>query len=661
MSNNMIYTGFLSLLFLPIHAQSLQTNVNEPIVVEGQLFEQSGLIDGPVKVEAMDEGYIKEQQYQDLAQAIGDIPGVSVQETQRRAGAKSALIQGFGENSVLVMIDGTPVSQNSSFGFDLSQIGSADIQKVEVIKGGASSLYGSQAMGGVINIVTKKPQSKTKWMLEASRAQLEQGGTGHNIQINGSGKSLGLGYKVSFTHRDQDDLDLDEDTLKKDDVAFSKSQASVYVDKEWGRGRTYAQYILLRGKTLSTTSRPYSSSSFGVALNNTESLNHNIRVGHERKLDNGLLKVIANTEITEDELSLNDNPDTAFIETFKDTRFKARRAEVIVRDLKWGPQTMTIGLLAKEDEVTQETTTQAVEQIVVKTTDIADKKIGSFEGYFQDNIFIGSFEISPGVRYQNDRDFGAYVSPKMSLSHYADFQNTSLKSWLTVGTGYRTPSVKERFFTLDHTSVANYIVEGNNDLVPEESTSIQLGQELRVDDDHRLYVNLFLNQISNLIDTTERETNTTTRLFTYENVSQALSRGIEIGFDSRLSSGLLGKLNFSYTETINEETDLLLANRPLYMAMASLQYNLNQKANLILLNRYSGRQYLDQENTQVSPDFFTTDLKINYQWSRDLSVIGSLNNIFDSTRSAGQDVVVPVQDLRPARGREVFIGLRATL
>ncbi len=661
MSNNWISTTFLGLSLFSVHAQNLSTEIEESIVVEAKSFEQSGLIDGPVKVEALEESYIQEQQYQDLSQAIGDIPGVSVQETERRAGASSALIQGFGENSVLVMIDGTPVSQNSSFGFDLSQIGAADIKKVEVIKGGASALYGSQAMGGVINIVTKKPVKKDRWSLETSRGQVNEGGENHNLQMNGSGRILGLGYKVSFSHRDQEDLDLDTSTLKKDDVSFTKSQASVYLDKEWGRGRTFAQYIYLKGKTLSTTSRPFSSSSFGTALNNTNTVNHNVRVGHERQLGNGLLKIIANRETTQDDLSLNDNPETPFIETFKDTSFEARRAEVILRDVKWGPQTITMGLLAREDEVNQETTTQAVEQIVVRTTDIADKKISSFEGYVQNNIFLGDFEISPGVRYQDDKDFGSFVSPKMSLSHYGDFGNLNLKSWLAVGTGYRTPSVKERFFTLDHTSVANYVVEGNNELLPEESVSFQLGQEIRISGEHRLYANLFLNQISNLIDTVERETNTTTRLFTYENVSQAISRGIELGVDLNMAKDLLGKLNFSYTEAINEETDLILANRPLYLAMGSLRYKYNHDLNMILLGRYSGAQYVDNENTEVSPDFFTTDLKLNYRWSKQVSIIGSLNNIFDVTREPGQDVVVPVRDSRPARGREVFLGIRATL
>ena len=99
-----------------------------------------------------------------------------------------------------------------------------------------------------------------------------------------------------------------------------------------------------------------------------------------------------------------------------------------------------------------------------------------------------------------------------------------LKSWVTIGSGYRTPTVKERFFTLDHSSVANYLVIGNENLGAEESISLQFGQELKFLKNFSLYVNVFNNYVKNLIETTEVEPQNGTRIFTYNNIQSVLSQ-----------------------------------------------------------------------------------------------------------------------------------------
>ncbi len=652
------FLGFKGLM-----AQNLvTTEFRDSIVVTGEREVQSGLIDAPVKVEVLNEEYFEQQQYQDLAEGINDIAGVSTQESSRRAGSQSALIQGFGENSVLVMIDGTPVSQNSSFGVDLSQISTSDIKKVEVIKGGASALYGSQAMGGVINIVTKRPTKKTKASLQVS--SLQPTGTSEgiiaNFQGNAQGSVFGIGAKMSLSVRDQESLDLDKNSLIKDDVDYSKIHGSLYLKKDFGLTKVFGQYIGLFGKTISESSRPISSSSFGVSRNVTDSTSSNIRLGIEREFENGNLRALVNREITKDELALNDNPNTPYTETIKTTDFEAKRFDLLYRDLKVAGQNLTFGTLVKEDEVSQETINEAVAGTVVRTLDIDQKKIRSYEAFVQDSFFIGSFEVAPGARYQYDDNFGSYLSPKINISHYYDYKDTSFKTWATVGTGYRAPSVKERFFTLDHTSVANYIVQGNEGLEPEESLSFQLGEEVRYRQSS-LYVNFFLNRVSNLINTVEVETNTSTRIFSYENVEEVYSRGLELGLKSRFSERLSGLLNFSYTETVDSETDLLIANRPLYQAMGSLSYSFLPKWNSILQARYTGSQYSDNENLRTSPSSTNVDLKLNYDWNKNLRIFSSLTNIFDNAREPSQDLVVPSTDFRSARGREIFIGLKASI
>lgn len=645
-------------------AQEIEANLQESnsVLVIGELDSSDGLIDAPVKVEVVGQDQIKNQQYQDLSETLTEIPGVSTTSTTRRAGSKSALIQGFGENSVLVMIDGTPVSQNNSFGFDLTQISTSDIEKVEVIKGGASSLYGSQAMGGVINVVTKKIGRKNKIDMEASGGWVTNGEGGGNRNLKASmDRKIGrVGLKASISHRDQDSFDLDPTTITKDGAATTRQHGSLKLESKYGRRTYFAKGMFLRGKVNSETSRPYSSSAFGASLNTTDTTSQNYKFGTEEKLGAGILRTELNYEVNKDILSLNDNPLTPFTETLKETSFVGRRVDLKYKNVKLGDHELTTGLLVRENIVDQETTSQAVPGNIIKTIDIENKSVSSYEAFIQDNFWLGNVEVSPGIRYQYDKDFGSHISPKVNFSHYTDLGQTGLKSWLTIGTGYRAPSIKERFFTLDHSSVANYIVIGNKDLSPEESISFQLGEEIQFSKSS-IYGNLFLNKISNLIESVERAGNGSGRVFSYDNLDEVISRGMELGIKSEVLPKLNLKLNGSYTETINKNSNLLLANRPLYSGMFSAAYQFFDSLSLVSSTNYTGASYVDQSNKDISPAFLTTDLKLNYQVNKQLSSFLSINNFLDETREAGQDLVNPKIDNRPAEGRTFFVGFNMTV
>jgi outer membrane receptor for ferrienterochelin and colicins len=591
-----------------------------------QEITETGLIDAPVKVEVISKEYIERQQYQDLSQAISDMPGVSTTRDERRAGSSQAQIQGFGENSVLVMIDGTPVSQNSSFGLDLTQISTSDIEKVEVIKGGASALYGSQAMGGVINIVTKRPKKETRVDLDlsASRPTDSQQGEGQSFQLNTSGEFHKVRTKLSLSYRDTEELDLDPSTLSMDAPSSQRRYGSLFLERSFAQTEIFTNYILLQGQTLSKNSKPYTSSTFGASVNETDSTTHNFKLGLKKKLDRGELKAVANLERIADELVLNDRPQTPFPETFKETSFEARRLDILYDKLNLGGHQLSFGVLFKETVVDQQTTTQAVEQIVVKTKDLDQRKIRSYEAFVQDNIFIDSFEVSPGVRYQYDQDFGAYASPKINISHYYDHQDFSFKTWLSVGTGFRTPTVKERFFTLDHTSVANYIVIGNDELEPESSLSFQLGEEVRVGRETSLYTNLFLNRVQDMIETVERPTTDTGRVFSNENLERVTSRGLEVGLKSVLTSKLNLRTNYTYTEIYNEITDSLLPNRPLHTALLGLDFKVLPRWTFSSLSRYVGDKYSDMENSKTIGDYTTLDLKLNFSMNKNIQFLCQL-------------------------------------
>ncbi len=634
----------------------------EVIEVTGDSTPKSGLIDAPVKVETLSSEYFKQQQYQDLSQAIQDIPGVMIQEGSMSPASSQALIQGFGENSVLVLIDGVPVAQNSSFGFDLSQMATSNIERVEVIKGAASSLYGSQAMGGVINIVTKRNFEGPRFQLEASGASLAENDQAQrrNIQVLAQDRLGQVKVKANFSQRQQDLFDRDSTSLNRDGAEFTKRQANLRLELLIGKFNAYIDGLHSSNDVKSESSRPFSSNSFGLIQNRTESENINLKVGLEGKVQNGDLRAILNLERSEDQLALNDRLSTPFTETLKNTETLSRRLDLQYKTTKISGHELSAGLLLRDNTVEQRTLSQSSPDMTTETQDVPKKTLSSYEFFAQDTFWWSSFEVSPGARYQYDRDFGSYVAPKVNFAYFTDIGNTGLKSWFSVGTGYRAPSVKERFFTLDHSSVANYIVVGNENLRPEESLSFQLGQEVTwsmPEASLNLYGNLFINRINGLIEINQRENTGSQTVFTYQNFNEVESKGLELGIKAKYRR-LQATLNASYTETIDQSTSRFIANRPLYLGMFSLNFQVSQKVSLISLSRYTGNSFVNSANDQISPAFMTTDLKLNFTISDSISSFISLNNAFNATQPPAQDTVEPVFDGRPMRGREVFIGMR---
>lgn len=140
------------------------------VVVSASGFEQD-LVDAPASISIITKEELEKKPIKDIGEAIGDIPGVDV--TMNKTGTYDFSIRGFGSSYTLVLIDGKRQSVANGFydnGFSGSESGYLPplsmIERIEVIRGPASTLYGSDAVGGVINIITKKNPDKIEANIE---------------------------------------------------------------------------------------------------------------------------------------------------------------------------------------------------------------------------------------------------------------------------------------------------------------------------------------------------------------------------------------------------------------------------------------------------------------------------------------------------------------
>ena len=143
------------------NAAETQEFLLDELVVTATRLEQK-VVDIPANVSLVTSDLIEKRNYQSVSEALEDVPGVIVKRSGFAGGDQHIYLNG--DDRVLIMVDGRRLNQDKGTsgrsGFDITNLPSPDfIERIEIVKGAGSSLYGSDAIGGVINIITKSAKS----------------------------------------------------------------------------------------------------------------------------------------------------------------------------------------------------------------------------------------------------------------------------------------------------------------------------------------------------------------------------------------------------------------------------------------------------------------------------------------------------------------------
>ena len=155
--NKKFGSALLLITVCPMVLAETQTVLLDPMVVTGTRSERS-LSDSPVRTEVITGEELERSHARDLSEALKAQPGIQIKSIHGKNGS-GVWLQGLDPDRVLVLIDGRPVSASTGSAVDLSQLAVANIAQIEVVKGAVSAMHGSSAMGGVVNIITEKPDA----------------------------------------------------------------------------------------------------------------------------------------------------------------------------------------------------------------------------------------------------------------------------------------------------------------------------------------------------------------------------------------------------------------------------------------------------------------------------------------------------------------------
>lgn len=634
---------------------------HEIMVITGTKTEKS-ILDTPIRTEVVTAEQLDKVHARDLVDGLKNVPGLTLVPIHGKSG-QEVWIQGIDGDRVLVLIDGMPVTASTGSAVDLTQISVANIQQIEIAKGSLSALYGSEAMGGVVNVITAAPDDPFGLSLT-----VDGGGYGDNSVSNAylndqhyrlvtHKRGENWFVQLAADHRNKGGVDLDPSTYEFEGDQGTKSNVTMIAGYEFDNG---GRLKFVPSWYQEDMARQYDDFIPGIGdiekIKKEVATRKNLSVNYTGPLTD---EVYLTTYYIHENFLDETEQYTVSSGTSVNQRvgdFTTDKAEVQIDFPVGDSHILTTGIVGYQSSLTQ--TKDGVSEL-----DPNNPTRQNIEYYLQDDYFLtDEVEILPGIRAQYDSDFGSHVSPKLNLMYrpYAlDEYQFRLRGG--VGAGYRVPTLKERYYLFDHSNVGSgYKVIGNPDLTPESSISYQLGVDAQLSRHLWADLNLFHNDINDLIteDLNEEKTDEEgVQIYEYVNQESVVTKGFDTSLKVTHLGAWSGDVGYSYLEATDNQTGNQLVRRPTHQAKFSVNYSLVAlKTELSLFGRFESESYADTANTLVSPQQSVFDFKVNTQLTREFKVFAGIDNITDTV----QDTPTTGNDYRPSEGRFIYAGFNYT-
>lgn len=525
-------TNFILLLLLLspalyLRADEQQTTDNNPsyqITVTGDRLEEP-VNEKSDSVSVITRDQIDSHQWQYVIDALRTVPGVSIVQSGSPGKTSSIFVRGAGSTQVLVLLDGIPVNDPYFGQVQLESLVTDNVERIEVLKGPQSPLYGSDAMSGVIQIFTRRGGPGNKM-----NASFEGGSYDTFRERAGiSGRQKDLDYSVSFSRQDSNGQ------LQNDDFGENAFVAS------GGYRFTNADRMTFTGQVFdANTGLPYG---FGfVPSPHQRQDNLQQLFGGSYHHDSGSLFHL-NTALSFTRLKYHfEDPDNVF------TPFSDSKSGVLqfttqndAHLAEWN--TLTAGYEYERQKINASDNTGPY---------IRNMVIGNNAVFVQDKVETDSWIATAGFRWDHYSTFGNTVNPRISLG-YKPLADVKIRG--SYGRAFRAPSAGEL-------ALPYY---GNPDLKPEKSRSWEIGVDKYWKANTTFTAAWFDNHYEDLISFDPQT-------FLAVNIAEATTRGLELSAATHYGRWTYSA-GYTYLNTRDELTGLRLFRRPTHSANFSCAYD----------------------------------------------------------------------------------------
>lgn len=633
----------------------------EVMVVTASGFEQE-IRDASANISIVTQETLQKEQINNLADAVKHIEGISI--IGSNVNSEDISIRGLPGAYTLILIDGKRVNTrdsrpNGSGGFEAGFMPPVSaIDRIEVVQGPMSSLYGSDAVGGVINIITKK--SDDNWhgsiSLDSTLYEKSKYGNRYKESIYASGPlvedKLFIQLYAKHDKKDEDDFSTGQYGNKNWDVGSKitykpAENQNIYLDL--GRSSQQREHTL--GKTDTST---------GTTINTRNS----IGLSYDGYWDSFSTELAVYQENTKRE-------------TTTDDVYSARKPEIkntvvdakAIFDLEI--QTLSVGGQYQRNSLSDTSVVSSLNGAAVseeQTNTIYQKAL-----FLEDEIkIIEDLYATLGVRMDHHSEYGTHYNPRAYLVYNLN-SNWTVKGG--IAKAYRTPSIREispNYGTA--TGRGKAVMYGNPDLNPEtavtEEFSILYENEAQLRGSLTLFNTDFKNKIANE-NSGETDPKTGLQLYKYYNIGKATIRGIEASVQFPIIKPVKLHLNYAYLHSERKSDDGSysngqsmkgepLAQTPKNKVNAKLDWQVTDDLSSYLQATYTGKQiWSDIRNgsskgARTQSAYTIVDLGASYQVTETVQINGSINNLLNKQLDTTTD---KNGDWTSIDGRNLWVGV----
>lgn len=633
----------------------------------------------------------------DLSEIIRRQPGVNLtgnSASGARGNNRQIDLRGMGPENTLILIDGKPSSSRNAVRYgwngdrdtrgDTNWVPAEAVERIEILRGPAAARYGSGAMGGVVNIITKRPSEELKGQVSLYTLMPEDKAEGAsqraNFNLSGAlADNLTFRTYGGLSKTDADDLDINADQAKSALPAGREGVRNKDIDGllSWrvndehtlelsaGYGR---QGNIYAGDTMNSNGGgdiDYISSLYGHETNviqrSTWDLTH---LGH---FDWGTTKSSLNYEYVRNwrmneglaggpEGSINDTG--AAMSRLRNTRASSE----VNLPLAWGetPHMLTLGGEYLYESLNDQGSfrPQSFDPSngsgdAIAGFDRSDSKMTASSNalFVEDNIQYGDTTLTPGLRFDHHNQFGDNWSPSLNLAHQIT-DALSIKGG--IARAYKTPNLYQsnpnyllysrgNGCSVNQTNSGGCYLVGNADLKPETSINKEIGL-LYDKGDWRVSGTYFRNDYKNkIIGGTDvlYTINSGRRVTQWVNADKALVEGVEGNFFVELTPTLDWNTNLTVMmKNDDRDTGEPLSVIPKYTVNTTLDWQATDQLSFQLAGTYYGKQESPSYNYRLQEDYDEAaqqdvdpyglvDVSAGYAFTRNYKVRVGVNNVFD--------------------------------
>lgn len=566
-----------------------------------------------VAVTVIGQEEIERSKASGVLELLRTVAGVDIVQSGGPGAVTSAFIRGANSNQLLLLVDG--VKWNSPYfgSVDLSSLPVANIEKIEVVRGPFSALYGSDAVGGVIQVFTKRGPSSPGYEVNGS---LSGGNAATREGTLSAGYSTPALSISGAYRRMRTDGDLDNDD-------YSVTNSSATIEAQAGeRMRIGATFRREKSESGIPFSGPAVTPNRKTTVDmTTVSLPVTVTLGKSATLEGALLYGL-------DKPTYRD-PDDPWGYTWSDTRSERTGGRAVLTSRsQWNR--FSIGA--------------DYERSVVRNEDsyglaLDDQRVSNWSVFIEDRaeFFSGRLTVTAGLRRDDHSTFGDSWNPRATISYRL---SETLRLRAAGGTAFRAPTTGELY----------YPFSGNPALQAERSESVEGGFEWRLGAGATLETTAFFNDVEDLIqyDFASQKN---------MNVGHARMQGLEVLLRGSFSQTFSGRVSYTYLDAEDRDTGLPLLRRPKTRVTGVIGASLGKGSSLEVTGMYVGeRDDVDAVTFArvTSPSYVRFDAGITGPvLFNAFSPFARVNNIFDRQYSevAGY----------PSPGRRYLVGLELRL